>query len=204
MTENIRVIIITNHILNVYFPCLHGLDRFLNGYLPLSSILYQIKINLQRSKVTIYDLIPSLSRSNLQYYIFVFLHHAIITASLYIWPNHLNLPLMQYLMLSRPKRSLTSEEGFLSFKVTLHIHCIILIIILFVLEPQFKSASFTAEVSLPHSITLLTHAWYTLANTLQVKWETPTQVRTGRRFLNSSIMNLHFNTSWLITIYIYI
>ena len=35
-------LVIIIHILNVYFPCLHGSDRFLNSYLPLSSILCQI------------------------------------------------------------------------------------------------------------------------------------------------------------------
>ena len=77
--------------------------------------------------------VPSLWRSTLSLlplsnYISALLHHAIITASLSTWPNKLNLPLvMQLLILSRPKRSPSSEEAFLSFKVTLHIYLIILI-----------------------------------------------------------------------------
>ena len=46
--HKVNIIIIIIHILNIYFPCLHGLDKFLNGYLPLSLILCQITINLQR------------------------------------------------------------------------------------------------------------------------------------------------------------
>ena len=60
----------------------------------------------------------------------VSLHFFTTLSSLHLstWPNYLNLPLlMQLLMLSRPKCSLSSEEGFLSFKVTLHIHLIFLI-----------------------------------------------------------------------------
>ena len=35
--------------INFGFACLHGLDGFLNGYLPLNSVSCQIPVNLQRS-----------------------------------------------------------------------------------------------------------------------------------------------------------
>ena len=59
------------------------------------------------------------------------------------------------LLLSRPKRFLSSEEDFLFFKVTLDIHLIILIS----LRPNLNnSASFTVQVLLSYSMTLQTHA----------------------------------------------
>ena len=58
--------------------------------------------------------------------------HFFTSLSLHLskWPNHLKLFLlitMQFLMLTRSKCSLSSEEDFLSFKVILHIHLIILV-----------------------------------------------------------------------------
>ena len=89
--------------------------------------------------------------------------------------NHLNLPLlMQFLMLSRQKCSFSSENAFLSLKVTLHINLIILISLRSNLN---KSDSFTAQVSLTYSMTLLSHAWYTLPLEGRGK---PLQVRTGK------------------------
>ena len=88
-------------------------------------------------------------------------HHCI---SLHGQTTSILMPLlMQFILLSSPKHSLSSKEGFLSLKVTLHIHLIIL---------HNKSASFTAQVALPYSMTLLTHVWYTLP----FKWreKTPT------------------------------
>ena len=73
---------------------------------------------------------PSLSRLSLSLlpqinYISAFFHHLIITVHLFTRPNHINLPLLiQFLMLSRSKRSLSNEEHFLSYKVTLYIHII--------------------------------------------------------------------------------
>ena len=91
------------------------------------------------------NLVPSLSTSTLSLlslnnYISAFLQHTINTA------KHLNLSLLiQFLMLSRSKCSLRSEEDFLSSKVTLHIHLIILISLCYNLN---KSPSFTARISL--------------------------------------------------------
>ena len=155
------------HSLNVYFPYLHGLYWFLNGCLPLSWILCQI--NLQRSYCT------SLSMTWYQVYrgqlvlcclstttYKLFPHIFTMQSPLHLstWPNYHNLLLLTQLqMLSRPKRSLSSEEGFLYFKVTVQIHLIILISLCSNLK---KSASFTTQVSLSYSMTFLTHDWYTL------------------------------------------
>ena len=90
------------------------------------------------------------------------LHYFTTLSSLDTYPymaNHLDLPLLiQFLLLSRFKRFLSSEGGFLPFNVTLHIHLIILISLRSNLN---MSASFTAQVLLPYSLTLLAHARYT-------------------------------------------
>ena len=130
-------------------------------------------------------MVPSLSKSNLFLLplnndISVFRHRAIITAFT-ARPNHVNLPLLtQFLMLARPKHSLSSEEGFLSFKVTLDIHHIILMSLRS--TDLNKSISFTFKVSsLPYSLTLLTHSWYTLPSERREK---SLQVMACRRSLN--------------------
>ena len=76
------------------------------------------------------------------------LHFFIKLSSLHLStrPKHLNLLLlMQFLMLSKPKRSLSSEEGFQSFKVTLQIHLIILVSLHFNLN---KSDSFSLKYNI--------------------------------------------------------
>ena len=88
-------------------------------------------------------------------------------------PNHLSLPLCSFLCLPTPKQSLNSSEDFLSFSVTLHIHCTISMSFL---SSFAKFSSFNAQVSLPWRTTLLTYAWKQLPfvhieNILQVSKE---------------------------------
>ena len=109
----INILYIIIHILKVYFPCLHGLDGFLNGYLPLSSILRRITINLQRSSKTI----------SLQFFTTIY-HHSAASLQMVKPPQSVSSNAARNAI--RPKRALSSK-GFISFKVTLHIHLIILI-----------------------------------------------------------------------------
>src|SRR5208282_1517417 len=67
---------------------------------------------------------------------------------------------------------------FLSFRVTPHIH---LIIIFSVLSRRCKSSNFIGHVSLPYIITLWTHALYSLPLTFS---DTPLEVRSGDSSLN--------------------
>ena len=58
-----------------------------------------------------------------QGYLSLYFFTTLSSLHLSTWQDHLNLPLlMQFLMLSRTKRSLNTEDGFLFFKVTLRIH----------------------------------------------------------------------------------
>ena len=109
-------------IFNFFFPCLHELDGFLNGHHLLSSNLF-VPDHDQSSEV--WNCYPwlGLSKSTLSLLPLnnytVSLHFFTMLSSLHLctWPNHLDLLLlMQFLMLSRPKRSLSSEESFLSDK----------------------------------------------------------------------------------------
>ena len=116
------------------------------------------------------------------------------TLHLSTWPNHLNLPLlMQFLKPSKPNHPLSSEEGFLSYKVTLSNHFIILIS----LCSNFnKWASFTAQVSLPYSIIDTSSTMSCLVHpTLQFEQrEKFLEVRRGRRSLNFSILILFWKS----------
>ena len=155
-----------------YFPCLHEL---FNGYLPLSSVFRDLK-SLSTTRNQVFQGLPFRCCPSLV----ISLHFFTMLSSLHLFTpsNHLNLLLLiQFLMPSSPKRSLGSEEGFLSFMVT----CTSILYYIWLCSNLNKSASFTAHVSLPYNMTLLTLAWYTLPFKRRDK---PLQVRTGRRSLN--------------------
>ena len=100
----IVIIIINLHFKRLFFM-LAWIKRVLNGFRDvksLSTTWYQVFRGLRFICCPFNNYIPA------------YLHHAIIIVSLH---GNLSL-LMQFLMLSRPKRSLSSEEGFLSSKVT--------------------------------------------------------------------------------------
>ena len=114
---------------NVYFPCFNGLDGFLNDYLhsgrfcARSQLIFRDFKSLSTTGYQVFRDLPFLCCPSTT----ISLHFFTTLSSLHLstWPNHLNLPLlMQFLILSRPKHSLSSEEGFLCFKVVLHIHLI--------------------------------------------------------------------------------
>ena len=107
------VIIIIIHILSVYFPCLHGLDKFLNGNLPFSSIctrswsVFREWKSLSTTRYQVFQNLPFLCCPLTT----ISLYFCTMWSSLHLstWPNHLNLSLLiQFLMLSRPKHSLCS------------------------------------------------------------------------------------------------
>src|SRR5260221_12168084 len=85
--------------------------------------------------------------------------HAATQSSLFLrsmCPNHLNLPCRTTSNThSIPNRPHNSSFVFLSFNVTPHIH---LTIILSALSNLRISSTFIAQVSLPYTITLCTHA----------------------------------------------
>src|SRR5260221_708835 len=85
--------------------------------------------------------------------------HAATQSSLFLrsmCPNHLNLPRRTTSNThSIPNRPNNSSFVFLSFNVTPHIH---LTIILSALSNLRISSTFIAQVSLPYTITLCTHA----------------------------------------------
>src|SRR5881296_3945216 len=94
-------------------------------------------------------------------------------------PCHLNRPRLTTLStLSIPKPCLSSSHVLLSFRVTPDIH---LTILFFVLRSLCLSTTFIAQVSLPYTSTLCTHALYIFHFTLK---EAPLAVSNILRSMN--------------------
>src|SRR4051812_32300766 len=94
-------------------------------------------------------------------------------------PYHLNQPRLATLsILSIPKPCLSSSRVLLSFRVTPDIH---LIILFSVLRSLCISTTFIAQVSLPYTSTLCTHALYIFPFTLK---EAPLAVSNILRSMN--------------------
>ena len=113
-------IIIIIHILNINFSCLHGLDDFLIAIFcsvrfcaKSQSVSRDLK-SLSTTCSKVFRGLPilccPLTTISLHFFTTLSILH------LFTWPKHLNLPLlMKFVMLSRPKRSLSYDEGFLIF-----------------------------------------------------------------------------------------
>src|SRR5260221_6060286 len=150
-----------HHRFYVRFSTLAQVRRFpINSYPPSHPVLCIFFSQLKLPHILNYTLVPCFSASASTF--FTFYHHisaCSTQSSLFLrsmCPNHLNLPCRTTSNThSTPNRPNNSSFVFLSFNVTPHIH---LTIILSALSNLRISSTFIAQVSLPYTITLCTHA----------------------------------------------